>query len=241
MEDVAASNLHSVAEHFGVSDYEIRKWKQQGCPALESSPYDLVAIAEWRRPAIVTEPNSLDASLAAKKLQLEIQRLEKENKHFAREPSFWLAAIALGLTVSREIREWLSEMGQGQAPPERTVVSYRTFVREKCLVFEMLPSPNDRGAAALAEEYVEAIESAPVLTTFYGTDVVVFDFQPNTYISSPVPAALIKYQRLSKQSRLPLVATGANAEVIAITHLDKMAFAVFPALNQSLATITESR
>ena len=42
-----ARNYPEVASHFRVTKYRVSQWKQQGCPALLSRPYDLEAIADW--------------------------------------------------------------------------------------------------------------------------------------------------------------------------------------------------
>jgi hypothetical protein len=43
-----ANSLRQVAKHFGVSLWQVYKWKHQGCPELLQSPYEIIAIAEWR-------------------------------------------------------------------------------------------------------------------------------------------------------------------------------------------------
>lgn len=42
------TSLTSVAQHFGVSAHQVRRWRERGCPALQERPYDLAEIETWR-------------------------------------------------------------------------------------------------------------------------------------------------------------------------------------------------
>lgn len=44
---VKLSSLDLVAEALGVTRYRVSKWKKQGCPALQQSPYDIEKIKRW--------------------------------------------------------------------------------------------------------------------------------------------------------------------------------------------------
>lgn len=44
-----ADTLKAVAEHFGVDERTVKRWRQQDYPGLQSVPYDLDAIAKHRK------------------------------------------------------------------------------------------------------------------------------------------------------------------------------------------------
>lgn len=98
-----STDLNLVALYFGVSTETIEQWRAEGCPALSQAPYDVIKIAEWRKSRI----EIIKQELEIEKMRLEIEKLEKDNRQFTKDPTFWIAAITLGLQVSSNVREWL--------------------------------------------------------------------------------------------------------------------------------------
>ena len=105
------SSLKSVAHAFGVSYDSVIEWRdERECPFLRLRPYDLDAIGLWLddySKRLIDD----NLELRTKKLEAEVRTLEAKGQIFSRDKAFWLAVIALGVTVSREVREWIDAKG----------------------------------------------------------------------------------------------------------------------------------
>jgi hypothetical protein len=111
-----ASSIKAVAEVFGVPYSKVIEWRDNGeCPFLSESPYDLDAISRWLDKQ-ADETIDTDLELRRRKLEVEVQELERKGKVFSKDKAFWMAAVALGIEATREIREWLDE--DSNEPPE---------------------------------------------------------------------------------------------------------------------------
>lgn len=112
--------LADVASRFGVSQATVRQWREEGCPSLQKRPYNIEAIRLWINQRV---NNALDPTteLSKLKIELEIEKLKREGRSFFQNPTFWIAAIALGVPISKEIRDWLKQ------PKQQQHITYGTF------------------------------------------------------------------------------------------------------------------
>ena len=103
------NSLEEVSEHFGTAVSVVRHWRdKRHCQYLISRPYDIGAISKWLDESADIEIN-IEKKLRIEKLQSEIDALKSKNDVFGKDKTFWLAAAALGITVSREVRLWMDE------------------------------------------------------------------------------------------------------------------------------------
>lgn len=100
-------SLEAVASAFGVSIVTVGQWRESGCPALDQRPYDLQAINSWLQ---ADAERKIDDTLELRKakLEAEVEQLKQTNSVFSKDKAFWIAAAALGITISSEVRQWLA-------------------------------------------------------------------------------------------------------------------------------------
>jgi methanogenic corrinoid protein MtbC1 len=99
--------LSDVSQVLNVPYSAVTEWRdERKCPILEKAPYNIEALKNW-----LTQQANLQidysSELARRKLETEVRKLEGEGRVFSRDKSFWIAVAALGITVTREVREWL--------------------------------------------------------------------------------------------------------------------------------------
>lgn len=112
-------SLKGVSEALDVPYSWVIRWREQdNCPVLKSRPYDLRAIQLWltRRANIVIDPSS---KLSRNKLQAEVDEIQNKDKIFSRDHTFWMAVMALGISVSKEVRDWLQSDSATSNSPKR--------------------------------------------------------------------------------------------------------------------------
>jgi hypothetical protein len=122
-------SLDGVARRLNVPYRTVVGWRDNdGCGALAKGPYDIEAIQIWlgTRAGLTTDPKS---SLDRKKLEAEVRKLHREERVFTRDKAFWVAVVALGISVSREVREWLSDRRSQLESEEREGIELNELMR----------------------------------------------------------------------------------------------------------------
>lgn len=107
--------LDSVADEFGTSRAVVVAWRDNdNCPFLQSAPYDIAGVRAWLDEQVELRLSET-RELEREKLEREIEALRTKSNILSKDKSFWLAAAALGIVLTREMRGWLD----GEDEPER--------------------------------------------------------------------------------------------------------------------------
>ncbi|WP_166820507.1 terminase small subunit [Thalassoroseus pseudoceratinae] len=70
--------LENVADELGVARRTIQHWKTQGCEELNQAPYDVDAVARWRRNRKKSKKQKLQPKSKAEAASLTEQRLQAD-------------------------------------------------------------------------------------------------------------------------------------------------------------------
>ena len=117
--------LDAVAEEFGTSRAIVISWRDDDdCPFLQVAPYDLDGIRSWLNSQ-VDQRLFETRELERKKLELELEALRTKNSILSKDKSFWLAAAALGVVLTRELREWLDHNEELEREPIYKITVHR--------------------------------------------------------------------------------------------------------------------
>lgn len=125
------TSLKRVAEELGVPSSAVIQWRDKdGCPFLITAPYDLEAIELWLTQRVRREIDP-KSELDKRKIEAEVRKLERDGKLFSRDKLFWMAAAALGISISRDVREWIAESGNDEEEQDQTTEHAKSVRRQR--------------------------------------------------------------------------------------------------------------
>jgi hypothetical protein len=100
----ALSSLDEVSRALNIPNSWVHRWRDEGCPALKGPPYDVAVIRRW-----LSEKSEFSPAIPSS---------EATSTILSRDITYWMAAIALGLSVSQEVRSWLLSQAAGESPTD---------------------------------------------------------------------------------------------------------------------------
>jgi hypothetical protein len=102
-----AGSLEEVSESLHVPYHWVIQCRDvENCPVLRERPFDLQAFQLWLLArANITADVTSESDRG--KLKVEAEELQQTHRIFSRDKAFWIAVIALGITVSKEVRDWI--------------------------------------------------------------------------------------------------------------------------------------